>query len=185
MIIVFDGIDGAGKTTQIKKVKSWLNKHGLIFDAYREPGGTPLAERLRKIFLSESYDTQTQLFLLSCARYDLLKQIKQKNSPLVILDRFIDSTYAYQGISIDWAMIDKFIELSFASQADYTFLFLESFGKNENHMDKISMQNRDKIVQNFLKRASLNPEKYYIVPKDTEKNQFAFIEAKLKEVLCL
>lgn len=102
MLITFEGIDGSGKSTQIEKLKSFLHEEGYKTATFREPGGTKASEKIRRFLLDSSLelDSVTELFLFSAARSQL---IRQKILPLindnyiVILDRFYDSTTAYQG----------------------------------------------------------------------------------------
>lgn len=102
MLISFEGIDGCGKSTQIDLLKKYLESKGLNFFVFREPGGTDISERVRSLLLhdSDEMDSVTELLLFSAARSQL---IVEKVNPLiakneiVILDRFYDSTTAYQG----------------------------------------------------------------------------------------
>ncbi len=97
--ISIEGIDGAGKTTQADKLKKHLQKHGINVLWTREPGGTDLGEKLRKILLNDEMTADTELMLFFAARVEHIeKKIKpslEKNE-WVISDRFSDATYAYQ-----------------------------------------------------------------------------------------
>ncbi len=102
MLISFEGIDGCGKSTQIKLLKDYFNKKGIKFSVFREPGGTEISEKIRNLLLheTEDMDPTTELLLFSAARSQLVaEEIKPrlKNGEIVILDRFFDSTTAYQG----------------------------------------------------------------------------------------
>lgn len=101
-LIVFEGIEGAGKTTQIQQtsdwLKSWLSQQVLIT---REPGGTPLGERLREVLLADAlvYDT-SELLLYAADRAQHIQEFIQpalKAGHIILCDRFTDSTIAYQG----------------------------------------------------------------------------------------
>lgn len=102
MLISFEGIDGCGKSTQIDLLKKHFQKKDLKFSVFREPGGTEISERIRSLLLHETDEMHpvTELLLFSAARSQL---IHEKVLPLlninqiVILDRFYDSTTAYQG----------------------------------------------------------------------------------------
>lgn len=102
MLITFEGIDGCGKSTQIEKLKSYFDKKGTEYSVFREPGGTELSERIRAILLHETdeMDPVTELLLFSAARSQLIREkiipLLQDNK-IVVLDRFYDSTTAYQG----------------------------------------------------------------------------------------
>ena len=100
-VIVFEGIDGSGKSTQIKVLSRFFDKLGIKYYCTREPGGSPMAEKIRKLFLShEKLDIYTQIFLCCAARKEhllYLAELQQKeNFDFIIFDRFIDSTFAYQ-----------------------------------------------------------------------------------------
>jgi dTMP kinase len=100
-VIVFEGADGCGKTTQIKLLKKSLESQGLKVYCTREPGGSITAEKIRKLFLNnEELDIWTQILLCSAARNEHLIYLeelqKKENFDVIIFDRFIDSTLAYQ-----------------------------------------------------------------------------------------
>lgn len=102
MLISFEGIDGCGKSTQIELFKKYLDEKKIQYSVFREPGGTSLSENIRNLLLHEAKEMNpvTELLLFSAARSQL---ISEKVVPLlekgevVILDRFFDSTTAYQG----------------------------------------------------------------------------------------
>ena len=98
--ITFEGIDGAGKSTHIEAVAQRLRVAGTRVVCTREPGGTPLAERLRELVLHEAMDTLTETLLVFAARRNHLQQIIEPALALgdtVLCDRFTDATFAYQG----------------------------------------------------------------------------------------
>jgi len=98
--ITFEGIDGAGKSTHIAAVADRLRRAGAIVVSTREPGGTPLAERLRELVLHEPMDTLTECLLVFAARRDHLQQVIEPalvRGDTVLCDRFTDATFAYQG----------------------------------------------------------------------------------------
>lgn len=98
--ITFEGIDGAGKSSHIERLAAWLRERGHNVIVTREPGGTPLAERLREMVLHEAMDTLTESLLVFAARRDHLVQIIEpalRAATTVLCDRFTDATFAYQG----------------------------------------------------------------------------------------
>ena len=102
MLITFEGIDGCGKTTQINNLTEYLKSRDLQVTVFREPGGTNLSEKIRDLLLFETdeMDFRTELLLFSAARSQLVveKVIPLlRKGELVILDRYYDSTVAYQG----------------------------------------------------------------------------------------
>lgn len=102
MLISFEGIDGSGKTTQITLLRERLGKEKIPVEVLREPGGTPLSEMIRSVLLNPEIQMNpvTELLLFSAARSELVTQKilpLLKDGIVVILDRFYDSTLAYQG----------------------------------------------------------------------------------------
>jgi len=98
--ITFEGIDGAGKSTHIEPLAAWLRSRGVEVVVTREPGGTPLAERLREMVLHATMDTLTEALLVFAARRDhLVQQIEPAlaRGATVLCDRFTDAAFAYQG----------------------------------------------------------------------------------------
>lgn len=98
--ITFEGIDGAGKSSHIETLAGWLRDHGQPVLVTREPGGTPLAERLREMVLHESMDALTETLLVFAARRDHLQQQIEPalaRGTTVLCDRFTDASFAYQG----------------------------------------------------------------------------------------
>ena len=97
--ITFEGIDGAGKSTQIAAVVELLHSRGLDVDSTREPGGTPLAERLRELLLHEPMHLDTEAMLMFAARREHLALRIEPTLAAgrwVVCDRFSDASYAYQ-----------------------------------------------------------------------------------------
>ena len=100
MLITFEGIDGSGKSTQAKRLYEYLKARGYKVSLYRDPGSTPLAEKIRELLISFEMDPTTELLLFESARSSLVWERifpDLKEGKIVILDRFIDSTTAYQG----------------------------------------------------------------------------------------
>jgi len=101
ILISFEGIDGSGKSTQSKKLYSWLKRRGYKTIHLEEPGGTKLGDKLREILLyAEEISEFSELFLFFACRAQLVKEIIRpslREGKIVIIDRFFDSTLAYQG----------------------------------------------------------------------------------------
>lgn len=98
--ITFEGIDGAGKSTHIDAVAQRLREHGATVVCTREPGGTPLAERLRELLLHAPMDGITEALLMFGARRDHVQQViapALARGETVLCDRFTDASFAYQG----------------------------------------------------------------------------------------
>lgn len=100
LFITFEGIDGAGKSTHIGAVADAFRRHGRSVRLTREPGGTPLAEKLRELVLNDPMDPLTEALLMFAARRDHLQQVIEPAlaaGEVVLCDRFTDATFAYQG----------------------------------------------------------------------------------------
>jgi dTMP kinase len=98
--ITLEGIDGAGKSSHIERLCAWLRERGHEVVVTREPGGTPLAERLRELVLHEPMDALTETLLVFAARRDHLVQHIEPalaRGATVLCDRFTDASFAYQG----------------------------------------------------------------------------------------
>jgi dTMP kinase len=98
--VTFEGIDGAGKTSHIETLAAWVRARGHEVVLTREPGGTPLAERLRELFLRDDMDPLTEALLVFAARRDHLRHCIEPalaRGATVLCDRFTDATFAYQG----------------------------------------------------------------------------------------
>ena len=116
MLITFEGIDGSGKSTQARMLEEHLRSEGRSVRLVREPGGPPLAERIRPLLLSHDVEISpfAELLLFSAARAQLVREtiLPALNAgSVVICDRFYDSTTAYQGAGrglADPAWLDEF-----------------------------------------------------------------------------
>ncbi len=100
LFISFEGIDGAGKSSHIAAVADWFRARGRHVTLTREPGGTPLAEKLRELLLHDAMDPLSEALLMFAARRDHLRQVilpGLARGEVVISDRFTDATFAYQG----------------------------------------------------------------------------------------
>ncbi|MEY4644539.1 MAG: hypothetical protein RLZZ596_1370 [Pseudomonadota bacterium] len=100
LFITFEGIDGAGKSTHIDGLAQALRATGRVVTLTREPGGTPLAEKLRDLVLNDAMDPMTEALLVFAARRNHLQQLIEPalaRGELVLCDRFSDATFAYQG----------------------------------------------------------------------------------------
>ncbi|PUE43535.1 dTMP kinase [Limnohabitans sp. Hippo3] len=108
--ISFEGIDGAGKSTHIARVADLFRQAGRAVVLTREPGGTPLSEKLRELVLHEAMDPLTEALLMFAARREHLVQVIEPalaRGDVVLCDRFTDATFAYQGggRGFDWQVL--------------------------------------------------------------------------------
>ena len=115
VIIVFEGVEGTGKSFHIKNVANYLKKRNKSFIHIREPGGSPNSEKIRKLILNNrsNFNKETDLLLYLSARSENLELIKKnKGKRIILIDRFSDSTIAYQhygmGVNLKFIKMDHF-----------------------------------------------------------------------------
>lgn len=129
LFISFEGIDGAGKSTHIARVANLFREAGRALVLTREPGGTPLSEKLRELVLHEPMDALTEALLMFAARREHLVQVIEPalaRGDVVLCDRFTDATFAYQGggRGFDWqvlAQLERMVQqLPIQSPSDQT-----------------------------------------------------------------
>lgn len=137
LFISFEGIDGAGKSTHIEGLAQAFRAQGRAVTLTREPGGTPLAEKLRAMVLNDAMDAMTEALLVFAARRDHLLQCIEPalaRGDVVLCDRFTDATFAYQGsgrgfdlkmLSIleQWVQTVRGLEADFIRQPNLTVWF--------------------------------------------------------------
>ena len=112
LLISFEGIDGAGKSTHIARVAELFRQAGRAVVLTREPGGTPVSEKLRELVLHEPMDPLTEALLMFAARREHLVQVIEPAlamGEVVLCDRFTDATFAYQGggRGFDWQVLGE------------------------------------------------------------------------------
>ena len=112
LFISFEGIDGAGKSTHIARVAELFRQAGRAVVMTREPGGTPVSEKLRELVLHEPMDPLTEALLMFAARREHLVQVIEPalaRGEVVLCDRFTDATFAYQGggRGFDWQVLGE------------------------------------------------------------------------------
>jgi dTMP kinase len=127
--ITIEGIDGAGKSSHLSAIASWLRDRGQTVIETREPGGTPLGEQLRALILHETMSPMTELLAVFAARAEHLAMVIEPalaRGDWVVCDRFTDSTRAYQGggRGMDAALIEQLAALTHANcNPDLTLIF--------------------------------------------------------------
>lgn len=127
LFLSFEGIDGAGKSTHIAALAGAFEAQGRVVTLTREPGGTPLAEKLRGIILNDAMDALTEALLVFAARRDHLQQLIEPalaRGEVVISDRFTDATFAYQGggRGYDWTTLldlEQLVQTKQGPQGDF------------------------------------------------------------------
>jgi len=176
--VTFEGIEGSGKTTQIRLLSEHLTARGIPHVATREPGGTPLADEIRRLLLSpreERVFPETELFLYEAARAQHVHAVilpALTAGKAVLSDRFYDATSVYQGFSrgIDASQIQGLN--SFASGGlvpDLTFLFdidpedgfqrLYGRGTKPDRMESETMEFHRKVREGYLSLQKEHPDR--------------------------
>ena len=185
VLITFEGIEGCGKSTQIEKIFKFLKKKKIKCIKTRAPGGTRLSEKIRKLIiydLKNNEDNLTELLLLFASRSNhfikMSKYLKKKY--VVICDRYIDSTYAYQhyeqGQSLKFInSLQKKIDNDVKPNITFFLDVTPSISKNRvfkrKKQDRFDMYNKTKM--NNLRKSFLKLAKKYkrIVKIDGSKNE--------------
>lgn len=127
LFISFEGIDGAGKSTHIEALAQTFRAQGRAVTLTREPGGTPLAEKLRALVLGEAMDAMTEALLVFAARRDHLQQRIEPalaRGEVVLCDRFTDASFAYQGAGRGFDLhvlstLEQWVQTRHAQTADF------------------------------------------------------------------
>ena len=182
-VIIFEGIEGSGKTSHINYISKYLKSRGIKHIKIREPGGTKNSEKIRKIILNNksTFNKDTDLLLYLAARSENIYQLKKYYKKKVILiDRFVDSTIAYQhyGFGLNLSIIkllNKYLLKNF--KIDFTFLNIVNktnmkrrlrMRKSLNRYDKFEYKFYNKVQNGFLKQAKKNKSKYLIVDSNLD-----------------
>jgi|TARA_B110000285_G_scaffold208507_1_gene248770 dTMP kinase len=175
LIIVFEGIEGTGKSHHINNVAKYLKKKNKKFIKIREPGGSKNSEKIRKLILNNksTFNKYTDLLLYLSARSENIELIKKNiGKNIILIDRFSDSTIAYQhyGMEINLKFIQNINNFLINDiKVDFTFLNTVSKKnmksrllkrKNLNRYDKFQTNFYDKVQKGFIKILKKNPKKY-------------------------
>ena len=176
-IIVFEGIEGSGKSHHINKISKYLDKKKISYLRIREPGGSPNSEKIRKLILNKksNFKKKTDLLLYLAARSENMDNLKKNfRKKIILLDRFTDSTIAYQhfgmGVNLDIIKkINNHILKSF--KVDFTFLSIVNIKNMQKRLKQRKKLNRYdtfkekfyKKVQNGFLRISKNKKRYKII----------------------
>lgn len=200
--ITVEGGEGVGKTTNVEFIESLLRNHDIEYVSTREPGGTPLAEKIRTLLLGlddETLDPSAELLLVFAARAQHISQLIKPaldNGSWVICDRFTDATYAYQGggRGIDTKLITQ-LEQSVQQglHPDLTLLLDidpelgMQRARSRAALDRFELEELPffhRVRASYLERAQLQPERYALIDagavlSEVQRN----IEAALQPLL--
>jgi dTMP kinase len=193
--VTFEGIDGAGKSTQIGFAHGWLQARRVDAVLTREPGGTPIGETLRELLLHRPMQARTETLLMFAARCEhVLSVIEPALSAgrWVLCDRFTDATYAYQsggrGLSdADVAALERWVHPRL--QPDVTFLFdidpeiAAARLARALRSDRFESEQRSffaRVRERYLDRARAEPHRFVVIDTGQEE---AVVQARLAEAL--
>ena len=187
-IIVFEGIEGSGKSHHISIVSKYLSKKKINHIKIREPGGNPNSEKIRKLILNNksNFNKDTDLLLYMAARSENINIIKKSyNKKIILIDRFTDSTIAYQhyGMGVDLNLIET-LNKYLLKKIKVSFTFLNIVNKNNlqkrlklrkslNRYDKFKMSFYNKVQNGFLELLKKQKNKYQLINSnlDIDKNE--------------
>jgi len=187
-IIVFEGIEGSGKSHHILRVSKYLDKKKISYIKMREPGGNLNSEKIRKLILNKksNFNIKTDLLLYLAARSENINSIKKfYKKKIILIDRFIDSTVAYQhyGMGLDLKIINKINKFLLKNiKVDFTFLNIVNKKnlfqrlrqrKSLNRYDQFNMSFYNNVQKGFLKLSKLRSKSYQIIDSnlDIKKNE--------------
>ena len=198
-IIVFEGIEGSGKSHHILNVPSYLKKKKIDHIKIREPGGNINSEKIRKLILNNNTDFNkiTDLFLYMASRSENVNIIKKSlNKRIILIDRFIDSTIAYQhyGMGVDLNLI-KFLNRSLLDNIRPTFTFLNIVNRKNlisrlkkrkrlNRYDRFNMTFYNRVQKGYLNIAKQKKSSYKIIDSnnDIKTNEY-FVLDKIDKLI--
>jgi dTMP kinase len=190
LFITFEGIDGSGKSTHLLRAAEWLERHGVAYLRTHEPGGTPLGDALRQLFLDPGWgalDGTVELLMLFASRRQHLLQVIEPALAAgrhVLCDRFTDSTRAYQGSGrgVPLALVDEIDRLATGGRRpDRTLLFdlpaasararrhagarrAPSGGRRQaDRLDAEDLAFYERVRRGFLEQAERDPGRFRIV----------------------
>lgn len=196
--ITFEGVDGAGKSTQLAWFADELRRRGPDVIVTREPGGTPLGEQLREILLNQPMGIGTETLLVFAARLEHIERLIKpalRAGKWVISDRFTDASFAYQGggRGLDWDKLSQLEQWVHADlQPDLTLFFdvpveiARQRLANNASLDRFEKEQADffeRVRAGYHKRIRQNPQRYAVIdgaqPLEKVRQQLEGIIASL------
>ena len=198
-LIVFEGIEGSGKSYHISNISRYLTKKKIKHIKLREPGGSLNAEKIRKLILNNksNFNKNTDLLLYLAARSENIELIKKNlGKKVILIDRFVDSTVSYQhyGLGVNLKLINETNKHLLKNiKIDFTFLNIVNknnmikrlkLRKSLNRYDKFNYNFYQNVQRGFLKLANKNKRKYQIIDsnQDIEINKSLIIN-RIKKLI--
>ena len=198
-IIVFEGIEGSGKSHHVKLIVNFFKREKVDFLLLREPGGNPNSEKIRKLILDKKskFQEKTDLLLYLAARNENASILnKNYRKKIILIDRFIDSTIAYQhyGMGLNLNLIHNINKFVLGEiKVDFTFLNIVSEKnmikrlkkrKRLNRYDKFDKNFYKKVQRGFIKLSTKKSKKYLIVNSNLNiKTNEKLVINKIKELI--
>jgi len=207
LFVTFEGLDGSGKSTQLELVKTWLEEQGVAFVATHEPGGTPIGERIREIFLDESMgpmDGILELLLVFASRRRHLAEVVDPALAAgqhVLCDRFTDSSYAYQGAGrgLSLAHIDRVDEIATDRRRPHRTLLFDvpaavarqrsqarlggGSRSRTDRLDDEDMAFYERVRRGFLEQAERDEDRFFLIDAERSIDEtFASVRAILADL---
>ena len=196
-IIVFEGIDGSGKTFHLNEVSKYLIKKKVKFIKFREPGGTINSEIIRNIILNNksTFKKKTDLLLYLAARNENYESLIKPNinKKVILIDRFVDSTMAYQhyGFRISKKIINTLNKFVLGNlKPNFTFFHFvpikyikQNISGEKNKYDKFNKKFYINAQNGFIKILKKNKNKLIIDSSKTKKYNIEIIKNKINKIL--
>lgn len=203
-LVTFEGGEGCGKSTQIKKLSQFLEQEKIPFIVSREPGGTEVGEKIRDILLNMKAEMSStvEFLLFSASRADHIEKVVKpalESGKIVLLDRFYDSSFVYQGYAGDLnlkdiqnvtelAVKDVKPNLTFLLDLDYEVGMLRKSKDDKlRNLDRIEQKGESyhkKVRNGYLKLAEQNPDRIVVVDASKTPDEI-FEEIKNKFLECI
>lgn len=176
--ITFEGIDGAGKSTQLQRLSVWLRSRDIAFVQTREPGGTPMGEALRSLVLNQPMNARAETLALFAARAQHLETVIRPAlcaGRWVLCDRFTDATYAYQcggrGLATEevhtleqWVHPDLQPDLTFLVDVDPKIAAARlARARAADRFESESVAFFERVRETYLGRAQAYPQRFFIL----------------------
>ena len=192
--VTFEGVDGAGKSTHLEWFAETLRKRGIDLLVTREPGGTPLGEKLREILLNQPMHAETEALLMFAASREHVEQVIRpalKRGTWVISDRFSDASFAYQGggRGVPLAKLEQLEQWVHGDlQPDLTLLFdipIEIARlrlSNNASLDRFDQERGEffeRVRQAYLARAAKTPLRFAVIHAEKSMDEVKQALAKI------
>ena len=199
MFITLEGPDGSGKTLQIHLLEEFLTTKGYKVFCGREPGDTFIGEQIRQVLMdhqNKNMNPRTETLLFCAARAQLVQEVLKphlERGDIVLLDRYADSTMAYQGYGhqFDLDLIRSLLHFATGGlRPDLTFLLdvdpqtglerRQKGGGEWNRMDAYVLQYHQRVRQGYLEMAQADPQRWKIVDASRQPD---VVQSDLREIL--